>query len=322
MITKFKLFESPDNLIYNGKRYSSKSEDSVSFCVLAKHIDDNYYTVYVDNVKGQGHADMEYTPIPGEPEPKFKSFYFNTFYGRLWLNDKLISFWDIPKIGEDFDIKAFRYYMNELKRKLIKRGFISENEDMNNWIMQIDNMIFIKVKDFIGDFKSNEEDYKYHLMRSDDIRRKNRSKKYFGNTNDSKPLKWKQALLRSEALNISKINGKNSMTLNISNYKDYQIPAVLVMMSSNFKVVEEKLNIDDYIVYPVTINYEDSHYIPAQVVDRFYNYKSTYYIILDINGNKETLSYYKRLYKIVNKEILEEVKEKIDLIKDINKYNI
>lgn len=125
--------------------------------------------------------------------------------------------------------------------------------------------------------------------------------------------------IKKYELNISKINGKNSMTLNISNYKDYQIPAVLVMMSSNFKVVEEKLNIDDYIVYPVTINYEDSHYIPAQIVDKFWNYDT---IILDINGNKETLSYYKRLYKIINKDILKEVKEKIDLIKDINKYNI
>ena len=282
MITKFKLFESPDNLIYNGKRYSSKSEDSVSFCVLAKHIDDNYYTVYVDNVKGQGHADMEYTPIPGEPEPKFKSFHFNTFYGRLWLNDKLISFWDIPKIGEDFDIKVFRYYMNELKRKLIKRGFISENEDMNNWIMQIDNMIFIKVKDFIGDFKSNEEDYKYHLMRSDDIRRKKRTKKYFGNIDDSRPLKWKQALLRSENVNEFKYN--------IGDYVEVQFSGYDTLKDEN-----------DFWTYIIHINWYDE-------------YNNIYYGKVINNDWVEHFS--------INDIIRKVPKNEVDLILNTKKYNI
>lgn len=49
-----------------------------------------------------------------------------------------------------------------------------------------------------------------------------------------------------EKLNISKINGKTSMILNISDYKYYQIPSILVMMSDKFKNVEEKLKVDDY----------------------------------------------------------------------------
>lgn len=76
------------------------------------------------------------------------------------------------------------------------------------------------------------------------------------------------------------------------------------------------------ILYPVTINHEDSHYIPAQIIDTLWNYNVIYYDIIDINGKKDTLSYYTRLYKIINKDILKEVKEKIDLIKNINKYNI
>lgn len=282
MITKFKLFESPDNLIFNGKRYSSHSEDSVSFCVLAKPFDDTYYTVYVDNIKGQGHPDMEYTPIPGESEPRFTSFYFNTFYGRLWLNEKLISFWDIPKIDEDVDINAFRYYMNELKRKLVKRGFISENENLENWNMQIENNKFIKVKNFIGDFKKDEDNYRYHLMRSDDIRRKNRPKKYFGNIDDSKPLKWKQALLRSENVNEFKYN--------IGDYVEVQFSGYDTLLDKN-----------DFWTYIIHINWHDE-------------YNNIYYGKEINNGWIENF----RIDDIIRKV----PKSEVDLILNTKKYNI
>lgn len=112
--------------------------------------------------------------------------------------------------------------------------------------------------------------------------------------------------------NYNKLN-----ELDITKYENYMIPSILVMMSNNFKIVEKRLKINDYIVYPV-----EDFFIPAQIIDLFFNYDVVYYDIIDINGKTCTISYYTNIYEILNNDILEYVKEKIDIVKNTNKYNL
>jgi tRNA nucleotidyltransferase (CCA-adding enzyme) len=128
------------------------------------------------------------------------------FQGRLWLDSKIISFWEYPK-------------PNRMKNEIIP---IIEEElgiDMEKWKIEIysnNNKIdydnqehpsnrmgrfsIIPLSDYIGS-DVPEEEYKQHLMNWEE---KNKLKKpdFFGSKADKRPLKWKQALLKSE----SKIN--------------------------------------------------------------------------------------------------------------------
>lgn len=226
MIKKFiffnKLNESPDSIFFDGKEHTYKSDDAVPFSIFRNLKTDEYF-LYVHNKKGVTHNEMQYVPYENERIPEYEKLW-NIFYGRLWLNSKVISFWKIPlknrtegknildieqyyseKLPSDKenDIDVFNYYMKDLKSKLVKRGFIGKNEDMKEWHIETSNQLdFIKVKDFSDNFTPNEDELKYHLMKSDDKNRKFRTKNNFGNVDDSKPLNWKQALLKSEKYNV------------------------------------------------------------------------------------------------------------------------
>jgi hypothetical protein len=329
MIKKFtsfnKLNESPDSIFFNNKKSTYKSDDAVPFSIF-KNLKTDEYFLYVHNKKGVTHYEMQYVPYGNEKMPKYEKIW-SIFYGRLWLDSKVIAFWKIPlknriegknildieqyykeKIptNKENDIDVFNYYMKDLKNKLVKRGFISKNEDMGEWYIETTNELdFIKVKDFTGDFTPNEDELKYHLMKSEDERRKFRTKKYFGNVDDSKPLKFKQALLKSEKLINESIVDEESL---INKIKD------IINEISNDAYDDddnELLNIDDCPFYTeINILYQQEY-----IEELYWDYEWSENLTIG-----EFRRVYKKLISEAEKTIIKQLEDNPKLYDEYKDY--
>lgn len=191
---KNKLLESPDNLYYNNKYLKVNDSDSISFAI---DIDGNLKI----SEKGESHSDLRTN--------NYFNWDDNSFYGRLWLNSKLISFWRIKKDNEEkIDINSFIKNIKKLENILKKEYLIDKNENLLEWDVEYEGD-FIKIKDLKGNFETDEESLIYHLMNQNNPKRKNRIKpEMFGSKYDKRPLKWKQNILKSEKF----INNFNEFT--------------------------------------------------------------------------------------------------------------
>lgn len=141
-----------------------------------------------------------------------------TYPGRLWKNEKIISFWTYPpknelvKILSDIEKeyeKRFNkklqidntWYIEIIEKKI--KGVKPDPRDSGDWNTALDAKL-IPIKDYTGSKdQSDEEKAKQHVASPmQKLQRKDKS--YYFKVIDSKekPLAWKQALVKSESMTV------------------------------------------------------------------------------------------------------------------------
>jgi tRNA nucleotidyltransferase/poly(A) polymerase len=194
-----KLNESPDNINFNGENLLSTSKDARPFC-FRKDKDSALVGVF-----GEFHYDMF------ERYDILETMNYE-YPGRIWLDRKVISFWVYPPKNK------IKHYITLLENRLLEKiwdnGYVVEirvdeegeiyDKEMSDKYIATDKIKsletkIIQLEDYQGSEDQSLEEYEWHLMRSDDPRRKYRKKTdFFGSKSDKRPLKWKQAILKSE----------------------------------------------------------------------------------------------------------------------------
>lgn len=202
MITKFKLYENP-NYIY----YKHKNGDKGFFWDETNNIVFSYYKTIHNDLKFY-YADNDnthqrlYNIADRNNEIKDDDAYIHNgrgkFSGRLFVNAKFISFWDFPKNQQELkfianDIKentGIDIYEQKYKIEVVK----NESQIEDRWYNG--ETYFIPVEEYKSSKKRTEEELKQSHVKSP-IEKQNKDEEYFKYQKD-KPLKWKQALLKSE----------------------------------------------------------------------------------------------------------------------------
>ena len=239
-----KLNESPDNIYFNGENLLPMSKDARPFC-FRKDKDSALVGVY-----SEFHHEM------------FKRYDIKImdceYPGRIWLDRKVISFWVYPPKNK------IKHYITLLEKRLLEKiwdnGYVIEiriDEEGEMYDKEMSDKYFvtdkirsletkiIQLEDYRGSEDQSLEEYEWHLMRADDQRRKSRKKTdFFGSKADKRPLKWKQAILKSE----NKLMDFKTFKLNESpdNLSDYSVSYLtdgaypfLILTNKEFFIGEE-----------------------------------------------------------------------------------
>ena len=123
------LFESPHFVYakYKGKQYSLHYHDEGSYPFL----------MYRDEVfvgeKNEIHGDILNTGIDYDvyqDEDYYDRIRGYKFAGRLWLLDKIISFWDMPKSKTDWN-----FCLKEIEIGMKKRNNVKINFKDGKWLL-------------------------------------------------------------------------------------------------------------------------------------------------------------------------------------------
>ena len=230
------LFRSP-----NGKKITFVDSDAIPFMYInneilignptERHFDTIFRYLYSKNIFS---------------EEKIKDIYFNSpIKGRLWLNSKVISFWDYIK--KDDLVKV----ISDIKEKL------NINID-NTWLLdyyeneEFDDKVgknLIPINDYLtGDYKDNTNDIEYQKKKKQHI--DTTFKHYVPNGYGSKSSKYKpleyRQLLYQESNNI--VNPKiitkfaeNDIIMERINAKKMEIPGDVLLFYHLFKTKGYKL---------------------------------------------------------------------------------
>jgi hypothetical protein len=207
--------ESPDQItLDSGEELSFDNHGARPFGILNPEIIKPEFLEY-KNKMIVGNYDSYHPLIIGELLAKkilkteefdaWKILKYFKYPGRLWGDQKIISFWRYPKNVEELK-NTIKQIEDESNLKIWDNGWKIEIIDYDE--DEIDNGEYkkqfsgrlIPIEEYKKSKNPTEEEYQFHLMKTNDPRRKNRFIKGFGS--DSKkgrqPLKWKQALLKSE----------------------------------------------------------------------------------------------------------------------------
>jgi hypothetical protein len=139
----------------------------------------------------------------GEPETE-------KYGGRIWTEEKVISFWDYPdkknlkKIVKNLEKKLkIKIWNNDYHIEIFnfddKDEYIEYKDKLWNLDNDFDYQELIPLEDYEIGVNPPEEKRLQHLL---DLETKAKMIKpeYFGSKADKRPLKWKQALLKSEKI--------------------------------------------------------------------------------------------------------------------------
>jgi len=190
-----KLNEICDDLPYDDFKFSVAYQDGYPF-------------VYDDNRILIGNKSDTHTEVNTENDI---DFLMNE--GRFWLKEEIryeyniLSFWNYP--SKENWIKFLKLFQEETGNNPFDGTWLVEvkyDDSIEGEIKMIDKLeeyCLIPVEEYIGSENPSEEKKMWHLMKVNDIRRKEREKsEYFGSKADKRPLKWKQSLLKSENINV------------------------------------------------------------------------------------------------------------------------
>jgi hypothetical protein len=220
-----KINESPDNLHYKDVNYEWMDDEARAFGYFretATMIISNYGSTHPDYLADY-FDDNDFCSNKECVSPHFD------YPGRIWDEVKIISFWEYPNNIEDM-----KDVINELEKasglEIWDNGYkleipIEDGEDITDTIDYdwIEDSIFIPLEEFKQSKNFSEKERLQHFMNWD---KKSKLKKNIGFGSDSKKgrqsLKYKQALLKSESINL-----KNSKII----YKP---------MITKFKIFEEE----------------------------------------------------------------------------------
>ena len=196
MIKSFKLFENPDSIEFNNKNipFTYASEGTICF---------SYYEGELYAEENYTHDELyklKYGVYPGEEN----HFGRGEYSGRIYEGEKIITFWHFPEnkekmkeiindLEEETKMKIWdNYYFVEVPQ-------IDKNKINPKYWSNIENDIeFIALEEY----KGVEVEYNFgrdipHLMDWEEKQKLKRPEN-FGSRADKRPLKWKQALLKSE----------------------------------------------------------------------------------------------------------------------------
>ena len=186
-----KLNESPNNLYRFGEYISYSDSKQRSFAW-----NKNENKLWISEF-GQTH--FEHCPIPlGYREYEGRLFYKDSglYFDEKSTDLNTISFWTPPDIEmltkivgiiED-ELHSLKGWEIDLGVEIIKDKKNTKTEDLYRYIGKGEKVQY-----------DYSDDWKWHTMSSTDPRRKERTKpENFGSKADKRPLKWKQALLKSE----------------------------------------------------------------------------------------------------------------------------
>ena len=204
MITKFDKFnlitEDPDVLIYNNKKYSDKDKDTISFVSDVNQENTKVNQIFV--------TDLTHKSLYDEDDESLNLAY----PGRLWTEDKIISFWTYPnetlfkdiikKLEEKTGLKIFN---NSWKIEVVKTksGKIKVSKgNLDNYLGYdpASRVEVIPIEEYIGSENVPEEKRILHMLnwKEKEKLKKEKGVEGFGSTKTAwdKPhnIKWRQAL--------------------------------------------------------------------------------------------------------------------------------
>lgn len=172
MITKFNTYlitESPDNLQTKSGAHTVSDNDAIAFFSEVNNDHNKVIAIYTGKF-GESHSKVGYA------EGRF-------YPGRMWINDKLISFWVYPNptlfksmiyaLEKKLDMKIFN---NGWKVEVIKKNGIIKTKEIKStnkqndyffpdqfWHNQEDGyLVLIPVEKYIGSENFNDAIKKWH----------------------------------------------------------------------------------------------------------------------------------------------------------------
>lgn len=220
MIIKFNNYikESPDNIYINGKHIYLFDDNvkTVAFGYLRENkLKDKFKEDYLNkifttksvhpvliNILSKENIFIEDDDIPIFTKRDVPNYL--KLSGRLYMDYKIITFWDFPKNKEELK-KIIEDLENKLNIKIWNNGWkIEIIEDYLNkdyfWTNDIEKLSYIPVEEYKGSKDFSEEERKKHLE-SPLFKKKNNIKGFGSLSSKGKqPLSWKQAKLKSEKL--------------------------------------------------------------------------------------------------------------------------
>ena len=193
----FKLNEVCDDLDFPDFNIDYKDGCPFFYCLVEEkmiigEIGDTHGDIRRDDMRNSGRFWLK--------EDINKSNYFNTDKIKGY---NIISFWEYPAKGDWIDF--LKIFEKETGHKVFGEKWLVEvscDPDYDDKMVVEDNFYnycLIKIDDYIGSENPSEQEKMWHLMKVNDPKRKERKKpEIFGSKADKRPLKWKQALLKSE----------------------------------------------------------------------------------------------------------------------------
>jgi len=190
-----KPFEGADWIETPTKTFDYKDEDAYPFGILFKDFGNKKKNdIIVSNINKINHSKFQ------EIFNK-KGIYVDyggplTTYGRVWLNEKVISFWtlrgSIKKCIDDIEYDLKNYGLMKKDESMIDSWFIETN-DYDNKNFDFDNKTnkysgrLIPLKDFNGVIEFDKDKYDLHLLDSGQKKKLMMDNGYRGKTS-----KWKK----------------------------------------------------------------------------------------------------------------------------------
>ena len=148
MITRFKLFESPDNLWLNGQELDFSDSDAYAFGLYNGKM-------YISD-DGEAHNQIQ-------PEGSYVRRENFLFPGRIWLDSHVISFWRYPTKEELTDVlNSLELVFNE---QFPYKHTLNFEDD---WY--IENGGIYELKDYLNptneyEFPDEDTEWKEHIMK-------------------------------------------------------------------------------------------------------------------------------------------------------------
>ena len=285
--------ETADNIKLGNKVLNYYDDDAYAFLYLNGY-DKNNFLIN----QGLSHVDMVGNYLYSIKDKDYMDIYYtenmndylydivdeSEFKGRLWLNSKVMSFWDLS--CDDYDIKIFKEIIKNIEKKLkININFkewkveFFDIEKQSTFFVSIENFIEKNINDIGGIFTSMED---YEKMKKQHLD-KNKNKKVlygYGSKNPkNKPLNWKQ-LLYSEKINY---NGSIKITESINNIYYNKIKQEYTQYPYRFKTKNEfeeefgngwhyivRKNWNDNMDFMFGMDYPFMEFDQFKRVDRFY----------------------------------------------------
>jgi len=318
-ILEKKLNEIADYIKIDNKELRHYDDDAYAFLYLdgyenntfiikqgLSHI--NLIGYYLHSIKDNEYMDVYYTE--DNEDYLYSRLDGCEFKGRLWLNSKVMGFWDLS--CNDHDIEIFKKLIKDIEKRLNIKINLKEWK-VEFYDIEKQSTFFVTIEDFINkninidDKKTPKEDFEKLKKQHLDINKNKKVPYGFGSKNSKhKPLDWKQALY------VEKINNK---ALN-----EYDFDAIIIDVKNKNdrdKFLNFIINIEEVYNYDIRL-YKTSKYFIIIFNNRGYNIESNtlHYINDDTNTFIENEKY-KDYYPQIKHSKPYNVDDAIDIINNI-----
>jgi len=299
-ILENKLNEIADYIKIDNKELRYYDDDAYAFLYLDGY-ENNTFIIkqglshvdligeYLYNIKDNEYMDVYYT------EDAYDYLYSILdgceFKGRLWLNSKVMGFWDLS--CNDNDIEIFKKLIKEIEKKLNIK--INPKEwKVEFFDIEKQTTFFVTIDDFInkninvGDSKTSKEDFEKLKKQHFDNNKKDVPYGFGSKNPKYKSLQWRQSLYAEKINNIA--------------LNEYDFDAIIIDVKNKNdrdKFLNFIINIEEVYNHDVML-YKTSKYFIIVFNNRGYNIRTNilHYINDDTNTfieNEEYKDYYPQI---------------------------